>query len=58
MTPNEKETAETPLVAYVTPTERRLLRARADRLDTSLSRLIRTLVQRELEQAREADYAE
>lgn len=44
----KKETAETPLVAYVTPTERRLLIARAKRLDVSLSKLVRTLVQQEL----------
>jgi hypothetical protein len=48
METKKKETAETPLVAYVTPTERRLLVARAKKLDTSLSKLIRTLVQQEL----------
>jgi hypothetical protein len=53
MTTHENGTAEVPLAAYVTAAERDLLRARATELDTSVSKLIRALVQREVLEHRE-----
>jgi hypothetical protein len=49
MTNTQKETAEAPVPVYLTKRERSLLRVLAAKRETSMSKVIRTLVRRELD---------